>query len=137
MNSDDIIEYFEYCKIFNEIIKDLDYDCIVSLKRSGFILGVYLSNQNEKPLYSSTELKNIPVKYKNILLIDDKVCTGKSIKKVKNRLENLSFKVVTGSLFIETEYVPDIYLSKIKKNTKMFYEKRIKPVKSGNSIIKI
>jgi hypoxanthine phosphoribosyltransferase len=62
-------------------------DSIVCLKRSGFLLGAYLSNQLALPLFTAQEIKNIPVKYRTILVVDDKVSTGASMRKVINKIQ--------------------------------------------------
>jgi hypoxanthine phosphoribosyltransferase len=62
-------------------------DAIVCLKRSGFILGAYLSNQLTLPLFTAQEIKSIPLKYRTILVVDDKVSTGASMRKVINKIQ--------------------------------------------------
>ena len=58
------------------------FDCIVALKRSGWILGAFLSNKLNQPVFTTSEINSIPDKYKSILIVDDKICKGKSIKKI-------------------------------------------------------
>ena len=61
-------------------------DAIVCLKRSGFLLGAYLSNQLGLPLFTSQEIKKIPQKYQAILVVDDKVSTGATIRKALSKI---------------------------------------------------
>ena len=81
-----IEEYFEGVDGICELLDGKKFDCIVALKRSGWIMGAILSNKFGYPLYSSTEIHSIPDKFKNVLVVDDKICTGKSIQKIKNKL---------------------------------------------------
>ncbi len=88
---DNIIDFKSYyedmCKLAIVLKANAnEFDCIVCLKRSGFILGSFLSNQLTKPLFTTSEINSIPENYKNILIIDDKICTGKSINRVKRRI---------------------------------------------------
>lgn len=104
-------------------ILNIDFDCIVSLKRSGFILGVFLSNQTGKPLFTPSEIKSIPIKYKKVLVVDDKVCKGKSIKKVSNKINSLGKNVTTACLFVEGYFFTDYYTNFLNgKIVKMWYE---------------
>ncbi len=66
--------YYSDMKLLSDKINANDYDCIICLKRSGFILGAFLSNQKVLPLFTSSEIKSIPPKFTRILVVDDKVC---------------------------------------------------------------
>jgi hypoxanthine phosphoribosyltransferase len=112
----------DICYLYNEL-RDKKYDCIVSLKRSGWILGACLSNKLEIPLYSDGEISNIPYKFNKVLLLDDKVYTGASIRKVKNKLLNKYNKsVTTATLYIEADYLTDIWIIKVGKKVLPYYE---------------
>lgn len=114
--------YQDMVNLYNKI--DFQYDCIVALKRSGWILGVFLSNQSSKPVFSDTEIKNIPNKFTNILIVDDKICTGKSITKIKNRLKNRNTK--TACMYVQDVIKPDFFIKDLGVIYKMFYELKIK-----------
>ena len=116
-------EYFLGIEYVQNILSNHKFDCLVALKRSGWIMGACLSNNMNLPLFSSTELKNIPSKFKHILLIDDKICTGKSINKIKKKLIYLDKEIVTCCMFVERDNFPNFYFKKIQQATNMFYEK--------------
>jgi len=99
-----------------------DWNTIVCLKRSGFIMGAYLSNQLGIPLFTASEIATIPEKFKNILLVDDKICTGKSLEKVRHKLLNENKNITSACIYTEAEVLPDIYQVKLKGIHKMWYE---------------
>ncbi len=118
-------KYFEdlmnLCKTLND--NNVDIDAIVAIKRSGFIMGAVISNYLEKPLYTTSEIENIPNKFKNILLVDDKICSGKTIRKFTYKLLSHDKKVVTASLYIEKEHYSDFWCLETSKTVSMWYEK--------------
>lgn len=105
-------------------VVDKDFDCIVALKRSGWIMGSFLSNQLSKPLFTTSEIRSIPDKFKGVLIVDDKVCTGKSINIVRNRLLSLDKNVKTACLFIQRNYFTDYSFKNLNNKTAtMWYER--------------
>ena len=113
--------YYTDMKSLSEKINANDYDCIICLKRSGFILGAFLSNQKTLPLFTTSEIKSIPSKYTRILIVDDKICTGKSINKIKNKLP-LLISITTASMYVESNVYTDIYIKNVGQISKMWYE---------------
>lgn len=112
--------YIDMLNLFNKI--DFNYDCIVALKRSGWIMGSYFSNQSSKPVFTPSEIKSIPKKYKNILVVDDKICKGKSISKVVNRLRDNNVK--TACIYVQGYIYPDYYSNFLDgRIVNMWYEK--------------
>jgi len=103
-------------------IQPNEFDCIIALKRSGFILGAYLSNQLTIPLFIPSEIKSIPSNFTKILVVDDKICTGKSINKVVNKLPLLT-EVKTACMYVESSNFPDIWLKDVKCIHGMWYER--------------
>jgi len=113
-------------------IKDMDtlsnriklekFDCLICLKRSGFILGAFLSNQLTIPLFTASEIKSIPNHFTSVLIIDDKVCTGKSLNHVKHKINNKT-KIKTACMYVEADYYPDIWISKLEQIHRMWYER--------------
>jgi hypoxanthine phosphoribosyltransferase len=97
-------------------------DCLICLKRSGFILGAFLSNQLTIPLFTTSEIKSIPNNFTSVLIIDDKVCTGKSLNHIKHKINNKS-TIKTACMYVEADYCPDIWVSKLEQIHKMWYEK--------------
>lgn len=97
---------------------ECEIDCIVCIKRSGFILGTYLSNKMIKPLFTQSEINSIPEKFKNVLLVDDKIQSGATINKYFRKLKKKNFNVKTASLFIEgitfTQYYSDNFGYRVK-----------------------
>jgi len=112
---------------------DCEYDCIVSLKRSGWIMGVFFSNQTSKPVFTCSEVNSIPDKYKNILIVDDKICKGKAIRKIENKLKTLNKKTYSACLFVEGYVFPDYYVKFLDgKIIKMWYENKNYEIKKCN-----
>src|SRR4051812_39733763 len=97
--------------ILKEIQKNLFYeqfDCIVALKRSGWILGVFLSNKLTLPVFTPSEINSIPEKFKRILIVDDTICKGKSIRKVSNQFKDK--RVRWAAMNIEGDYFPEYFV---------------------------
>lgn len=122
----DEAEYFEAIRSLIKKLKDKEFDCIVAIKRSGWIGGVFLSNQLNLPLFTCSEIPSIPAKFNKVLLFDDKCCTGKSMHKIFNQL--LDRQVTTSCLFKQGHYRPALIISDKDKIVKMFYEKKIQNV---------
>jgi hypoxanthine phosphoribosyltransferase len=118
-------KYFEdLLSLCKKIIdNNVDIDAIVAIKRSGFIMGAVISNYLEKPLYTTSEIENIPNKFKNILLVDDKICSGKTIRRFSYKLISHEKNVTTASLYIEKEYYSDFWCLETSKTVSMWYEK--------------
>ena len=108
-------------KLSNQIHAN-EFDCLVCLKRSGFILGAFLSNQKTLPLFTPSEIKSIPSNFTRILVVDDKICTGKSLNKAVNKLPLLS-NIKTACIYVESNKYPDIWISKLSQIHRMWYEK--------------
>ena len=105
-----------------KIISECDFDCIVALKRSGWILGSILSNKTNKPVFTPSEIDSIPDKFKKVIIVDDKIHKGKSIRKVLNKLKHK--KTYTACLYVEGDVFPDIYIRSLNNViSKMWYEK--------------
>ena len=105
---------------------DFEFDAIIAIKRSGWIMGSIYSNLSNKPLYTNSEINSIPEKFSRILIVDDKIHKGKTIKKVTTKLikKNKVFK--TASIFIEGNVFSDYYEIKVtNKKIKPWYETEI------------
>jgi len=99
------------------------YNAIVCLKRSGFIAGAVLSNKLSLPLFAAQELSSIPLKFKHLLIIDDKIHSGKSIQKIKNKLTNKGFLTTTAVIYNQGgRGRADIEVCQLNSITKMWYE---------------
>ncbi len=125
---EDLIKLKDYLIIDN---KTIGFDCIVALKRSGWIMGVYLSNYFDIPVFTESEIKSIPTnRFKNILLVDDKICSGTSINKAKLKILKhydyyINIKIAT--LYLEgykndNNIKIDYYVDQLNKSYKMWYE---------------
>lgn len=101
---------------------DYKYDCIVALKRSGWIIGVVMYNRFNIPLYTEEEVPNIPSKFTKVLVIDDKVSTGKSITKVVNKLLKQAKLIHTASLYIEKTNFTNYFTNQYHSHLTMWYE---------------
>jgi hypoxanthine phosphoribosyltransferase len=117
----DILTYHQDLKILCEKINAEDFDCIVCLKRSGWIVGAFMSNQKTLPLFTVSEIKSIPSNFQRILVVDDKVCTGKSLNRVVNKLKVSIIK--TCVMYVESDFYPDIWIKNLECIHGMWYEK--------------
>lgn len=98
-------------------------DAIVALKRSGWIAGAYLSNKLILPVFTPSEISSIPVHFLNILVVDDKIWSGKSMQKVVNKLKGRN--TITAVLYLEEGYrkATDLWVREIpRKGCRMWYE---------------
>jgi adenine/guanine phosphoribosyltransferase-like PRPP-binding protein len=123
MDKDMTLKYFS---LIDDLILRLDenFDCIVAIKRSGFIMGTVMSNRLDIPLFTTSEISSIPSKFKNVLLVDDKICTGKTMRKSQRKLHKFNKSVKTASLFIEEDVFTDYWIEYTnKKSIYMFYER--------------
>ena len=115
-------EYYMDMIALSNLIDGSNFHGIVCLKRSGFILGAFLSNQKTLPLFTPSEIKSIPSDFTRILVVDDKICTGKSINRVINKLP-LLVKYVSACLYVESNKFPDIWVKDVKCIHRMWYER--------------
>ncbi len=119
------IDYFNNLEILISKI-DFQFDCIVAVKRSGWIMGVILSNQFDKTLYTTSEIETIPIKFNKILLVDDKTCSGKTLRKYTKKLHSLGKEVKTATLYIEDDFFSDFWVEFNENKTEyMWYESKI------------
>lgn len=100
--------------------EQLDYDAIVCLKRSGFIMGAFLSNKYNLPLFTNSEYGSIPVKFNKLLIVDDKTFSGKSVRKIVNRLRGREVYVAT--LVKQGAFEPHFHCLETNEIIKMWYE---------------
>ncbi len=114
--------YFNDLKAFKNKVEKLDIDCMVCLKRSGFLPGAYISFQTNIPLFTTSELDSIPEKFTKILLIDDKVYSGRSIKQWLVKLIMMNKQITTAALYIQSEYKTDIFGVDLGCQHTMWYE---------------
>ena len=115
-------EYYRDMLALCDKIKDDEFQAIVALKRSGFILGAFLSNQKTLPLFVVSEIKSMPITFSNILFVDDKTCTGKSFNKAIHKIPLLvSYK--TACLYLEGSYKSNFYIKDLGIIHRMWYEK--------------
>lgn len=117
-------KYFNDLELLElRLIPEIDkIDAIVALKRSGLIMGVYLSNRLKKPLFVTSEIDSIPSKFINILLVDDKTYTGRSIRHWAYKLYENNKKVISATIYVEQDYYPSFYVEHLGEVAKMFYE---------------
>lgn len=123
-------EYFTDCLALKKkilfIMPHHRFDCIVCLKRSGWILGSYLSNQLVLPVFTCSEIKSIPVdKFKNVLIVDDKISTGKSMNNAINKCKNMGLSYRTACIYVQEEVTTDFWIHKTNnQRIQPFYEVR-------------
>lgn len=99
------------------------FDCIVALKRSGWMMGAYLSNMRGIPVFSSSEVNNIPEKFRDILVVDDKIWSGRSLLKITHRLYRQGKRTKAVCLYVEGTVFPDFYVELVGEKVKLFYER--------------
>ena len=114
--------YYQDMQQLSNQIQAKEFDCLIAIKRSGFILGAFLSNQKTLPLFTPSEIKSLPQTFKRILVVDDKICTGKSLNKVINKLP-LVTTIKSACMYVEADKYPDIYVSKLSQIHRMWYER--------------
>lgn len=114
-------EYYKDLISLSKMIEN-DYHCIIALKRSGWIAGVFLSNQKTLPVFTVSEIKSIPPNFQRFLVVDDKVCTGKSLNRAVNKLPLGSY-IKTAAIYVESDKFPDIWVRDIKCIHGMWYER--------------
>ncbi len=118
------IDYFNNLEILISKL-EFQFDCVVAVKRSGWIMGVIISNRFDKPLYTTSEIDLIPLKFKKVILVDDKTCSGKTFRKYSKKLEILGKEVKTASLYIEDDFFSDFWVEFNNNKTEyMWYESK-------------
>ena len=63
------------------------FDAIVAIKRSGLMVGVYLSHFLRLPLFTDAEIQFLEPKHNRVLLVDTTSWTGRTLRKAKRRIE--------------------------------------------------
>ena len=119
-----IDEMTEYFKQIETLINKFEekYDCIVAIKRSGWIMGVLISNKFDIPLFDCSEISILPDKFQNVLLVDDKICSGKTMRKYFNNLVKKGKTITTAAIYIEEDVFTDYWLEHLGKTRYMWYE---------------
>jgi hypoxanthine phosphoribosyltransferase len=114
--------YFQDMDLLKDQLAVLEFDCIVCMKRSGLFPGAYMSFKLDIPLFTTSELGSIPDKFKNVLLLDDKVYSGKSMRHWLIKLIMLQKKAITAAVYLQNEYKTDLYAVDLGCQHTMFYE---------------
>lgn len=69
------------------------FDALFGIKRSGWVLGTFLSHRLELPLFAKSEIAKIPPKFKHILIVDTVAWTGRSLRRAVTRLNDAGLPV--------------------------------------------
>lgn len=101
----------------------IPFDCIVATKRSGLMMGTHLSNKLNIPMFVTSGIPNIPAKFKQVLLVDDKIWHGRQFRKYTKKLQRAGKFVCSMCLYIEGTERPDIYVQDVGQKVKLFYER--------------
>lgn len=143
--------YYGYDEFLNDSkelctqLKDQNFDAIVAIARGGLTLGHFLAqgleNRNifsiSSILYDDTKKREIQIindipdlsSFKKVLLVDDIVDSGETIKEVKTTLENKfsQLTIKTASLFYKTSAIisPDYKIKEANTWIEFFWEKDI------------
>jgi hypoxanthine phosphoribosyltransferase len=120
-----VVSMEDYHSAMVELLSKIDcaFDCIVALKRSGWIMGAFLSNQTGKPVFTPSEIKSLPEKYKSVLIVDDKIWKGKELNKVENKLRAKEKSTYSACLYVEGYVFPDYHSQFLNgKIVRMWYE---------------
>jgi orotate phosphoribosyltransferase len=108
-----------------------DYDVIVGVARSGFLVASIIALEHNKPLAAADTLtKNIiwhpdhrsdnvhdPKDIHTIFLVDDSVYTGRTMTPLKREFEALGYRVITGALVLGGSNKPDRYYKYLRPHT--------------------
>ena len=114
-------------------------DIIIALARGGWIPTIYLSDLLHTKNIGSMGIKyeddtrtklityskpSIPQECKKILLVEDMLESGKSIKWAYEYYCNIGYDVKTACLFImkKTEFIPDFYIKTIDEKIRFPWE---------------
>lgn len=92
----EFVPFFDFLLVNAEWAKSLphDVDCIVGIPRLGLITGAIVSISLGKPLTTverliqHKDLNDKVISFKKILLVDDSISTGKTIKKSREEIKN-------------------------------------------------
>ena len=76
-------------------LNSLDYDAIVAIKRSGLMVGVYLSHILRLPLFTNAEIDFLDVQHQRILVVDTTSWSGRTLRKTIKRVEKSGRVVVS------------------------------------------
>jgi|Deesub1362A_J573_1020465.scaffolds.fasta_scaffold00327_40 hypoxanthine phosphoribosyltransferase len=95
------VEYLDYNKIFEMLreVKVEEFDRIVGVGRAGAILGSMLATKYDKRFsychISNNECEFLPQpkREEKILVVDDVIATGKTMKLVTSKLRGYNYKV--------------------------------------------
>ncbi len=115
----------EDCRKLTEILKDKKFDCIVGISRGGVIpaamLAYFLDNKKLQTIsysYYAGEVRNkklvslsgIPkeLRGKKILLVDDVVDSGKTMKKALDDLKKRKNKIIIVALHYKSKLKPKV-----------------------------
>lgn len=135
-------QFLEDSKILATKSKDFNADAILAIARGGMTLGHFMASilnnrniftinsisyNNENQL-SNIEVFNIPdlQKYKTVLIVDDIVDTGKTVKEILEILQkkypNIEFKIA--SIFYKTTACirPDFFVNEASMWIDFFWE---------------
>ena len=119
--------YFQAVRKFverlSEIHQERNFDAVVAPKRSGLFLGVWASHLLGLPMFVPSELRSMPNKFGNVLIVDSAVCKGKTLKKIQNQLKPR--QTFTAVIWREGEGTCDFVLNPENIGIiKFFYEGR-------------
>lgn len=114
--------YFQDLDVLCNNVKSMHVDCIVCMKRSGMFPGAYMSFQLNLPLFTTSELNSIPEKFTNVLLLDDKTYSGKSMRHWLIKLIQMEKKITTAAVYLQNEYKTDLFAVDLGCQHTMFYE---------------
>lgn len=117
----EIDQYYEDMKVLCSKITG-HFDCIVAAKRSGWILGVFLSHQLRLPVFTVSEIKSIPEKFKNVLVVDDKIYEGVTVRGIASKLRRVNKISKTACMYIEKNVFSDYYIREYGKKIKLWYD---------------
>ena len=126
------ITYYTYenlVQMVRQWVKEIDYeyDAVIGIPRSGLIVASIIATIKGKPLATMLDLDS---KYrngrnkdiKNILIVDDSIRTGITLKTYKDRIEKMQLKNIKWGCLIIDEKQKDIidYYHKIVNGKRIF-----------------
>ncbi len=136
-------EYVEQINKLGKIINESNFkpDIIVAIARGGWIPTRFLSDVLQVKDLGSIGIKykdssrtelityskpSMLENYKKILLVEDMLESGKSIKWASEYYRDLGYEIKTACMFIleETKFMPDYYLNKIEDKIQFPWENK-------------
>lgn len=106
------VEFFVRARLLESKIRLADgppFQALFGVKRSGWVLGAFISHALGLPLFAKVEVASIPAKFKRILIVDTICWTGKTLRKERSALIRAAKSDITAAVIFahRDRNVPD------------------------------